>query len=56
METNKNETEDRCCFCGKPESEMGVFKARVDLDGALICSGFCQIGLDVDNSHTDDWR
>lgn len=44
METN----EDTCCYCGKPESAMGVFKVRDPEDGALVCQGFCEIALDMD--------
>ena len=46
-------TEETCCFCGKPESAMGVFKARDFEDGALVCAGFCQTALEVDAA--EDW-
>lgn len=55
METNQN-IEETCCYCGKPESAMGTFKARDFEDGALVCQGICQIGLEVDATHSDDWE
>ena len=44
---NNEETEETCCYCGKPESDMGGFKSTCP-DGHLICSGWCQTGLACD--------
>ena len=47
---NRNEDGIRCCFCGKPQSQVG--KMIAGLNGAYICEdcvGLCMEVLEEEN-------